>query len=114
MNRGSIDVRTEVRKLAERAEVRKLAESKPFHAAAGAGLVATTALREIPVRIARWRAETTLTSLPERATKYVTTARVVAVREYDKLAVRGERVLGGKPALNGKARTAARTPKKKS
>ena len=43
MNRSTIDVKT---------EVRKLASSKPVHAAAGAGVLASAALRELPARIA--------------------------------------------------------------
>jgi len=78
---------------AVKTEVRKLATSKPVHAAAGAGALATAALRELPARISRWSSE-----MPG----YVTTARTKAVKEYDKLAVHGERVLKHRPALNGK------------
>jgi len=91
-----------------RIEMHKLTASKPLHAAAGAGVLATTMLREIPGRIARLRTEGT--ALPARASEYVTTARVKAARSYDNLAVRGERVLTGKgtthdkSALNGKTR----------
>jgi hypothetical protein len=99
MNR-TIDVRT---------EMRKLATSKPVHAAAGAGVLAGETLRELPARLARWRNETNVTSLSSRATGYVLTARDRAVDEYDKLARRGRKALngrggpGGKGALNGKA-----------
>lgn len=93
MNRG----------IAVRTEVRKLTDSKPVQAAAGAGALATTALRELPARIARWRSDGTLTTL---ATEYMTTARTRALKEYDKLATHGERVLHGKTALNGKGGTA--------
>ena len=74
-------------------EVRKLTGSKPVHAAAGAGALATAALRELPARISRWSSE-----MPG----YVTTARTKAVKEYDKLAVHGERILHKRAALNGK------------
>ncbi len=84
MNR-TIDVRT---------EMRKLGTSKPVHAAAGAGAMATAALRELPARIARLRAD---------VPGYMTTVRTWSVKEYDKLAVYGERVMSGKPALNGKS-----------
>ncbi|HUY46302.1 MAG TPA: hypothetical protein VMV92_11325 [Streptosporangiaceae bacterium] len=83
-----------------RTEVRKLTSSKPVHAAAGAGVLASAALRELPARIARWRTE-----VPGLASGYVTTARAKAVQEYDKLAVQGEQVLHGKTALNGKGST---------
>ena len=66
MNRTTIDVRT---------EVRKLASSKPVLAAAGAGVLASAALRELPARIARWRSDGSLAALPGLATEYMTTAR---------------------------------------
>jgi hypothetical protein len=78
---------------AVKTEVRKLAESKPVHAAAGAGALTAAALRELPARISRWSSE-----MPG----YVTTARTRAVKEYDKLAVHGQRVLHKRAALNGK------------
>ena len=93
MNRG----------IAVRTEVRKLTDSKPVQAAAGAGALASTALRELPARIARWRSDGTLATL---ATDYMTTARTWAVKEYDKLASDGARVLHGKTTLNGKGGTA--------
>lgn len=103
----SLDVRT---------EVRKLASSKPVYAAAGAGMLASQTLRELPALIAKWRSEGAAAALPEsvtsfqaRATGYVHTARVKAVESYDKLADRGKRALNGYPngstksALNGKS-----------
>lgn len=81
--------------------MRKLTSRKPLHAAAGAGVLASEALRELPGRIARWR-EASVTSLPSRATEVVTMARARAARSYDHLAVRGERVLNGKPARGAK------------
>ena len=93
MNRATIDVKT---------EVRKLASSKPVHAAAGAGVLASAALRELPARIARWRSDGSLAALPGLASEYMTTARTKAVQEYDRLATRGAKVLNGKTALPGK------------
>ena len=78
---------------AMKTEVRKLADSKPVHAAAGAGALTAAALRELPQRISRWSSE-----MPG----YMTTARTRAVKEYDKLAVHGQRVLHKRTALNGK------------
>lgn len=101
-----------------RTEVRKLASSKPVFAAAGAGMVATERLRDLPARIAKWREEAS-TVLPARATKYVLTARAKAVGEYDKLAARGMKafnghaVTEGKAVLNGKTET-AKTPAPKT
>jgi hypothetical protein len=98
MNR-SIDVRT---------EMRKLAASKPLHAAAGAGVLASETLRELSSRLAHWRPEASVNTLSTRANGYVTTARARAATEYDKLAKRGEKALNGrsnghtKGALSGK------------
>jgi hypothetical protein len=89
----AIDVKTEVRKLASR---------KPLHAAAGAGVLASEALRELSGRIARLRSEASVTSLPSRASEVVTIARAKAARGYDHLAVRGERVLSGTTATGSK------------
>lgn len=96
---NTIDVRT---------EVRKLASSKPVHAVAGAGVLATEVLRELPARIAKWRNEANVTALSNRATEYVTTARTRAMSEYGKLAKRGtaeydKLAKRGKKALNGGA-----------
>ena len=109
----SIDVKT---------EVRKIANSKPVHAAAGAGVLATQALRELPRRLVRTfdgtvnslptRATETVTSLPSRATGYMQTARAKAADGYDTLADHGKRALTredsepAQSALNGKTSTA--------
>ena len=108
----SIDVKT---------EVRKIANSKPVHAAAGAGVLATQALRELPGRLVRTidgtvntlpgRATQTVTSLPGRATGAVQNARTKAADGYDMLADHGKRALNGqdsvpaKNTLNGKPNT---------
>jgi hypothetical protein len=91
-----------------RNEMRKLADSKPLHAAAGAGVLATETLRELPGRFARWRAEASVVTLSARATEVVQTARARAVTEYDRLARRGKRALSGEAthgrgALNGRS-----------
>jgi hypothetical protein len=77
---------------AVKSEVRKLTTSKPVHAAAGAGALASAALRDLPTRISRWSSE---------VPGYVASARTKASQEYDKLAVHGERVLHHRAALNG-------------
>ena len=59
----SIDVKT---------EVRKIANSKPVHAAAGAGVLATQALRELPARLVR-TIDGTVNTLPGRATRVAST-----------------------------------------
>jgi hypothetical protein len=108
----SIDVKT---------EVLKIANSKPVHAAAGAGVLATQVLRELPGRLVRTidgtvntlpgRATGTVTSLPGRATGAVQNARAKAADGYDMLADHGKRALNGqdsepaKNTLNGKPST---------
>ncbi len=94
---NTIDVRT---------EMRKLASSKPVHAVAGVGVLAGETLRELPTRLAKWRHEANVTSLSTRANEYMTSARDRAVGEYDKLAKLGKKALNGgasagKGALNG-------------
>ncbi len=76
---NTVDVRT---------EMRKFVDSKPVHAAAGVGVLATEALRDLPDRLAKWRNEATVTSLSTRATEYVTTARTRALDEYGKARAR--------------------------
>jgi hypothetical protein len=89
MNRG-IDVRN---------EMRKLASSKPVHAAAGVGVVASQTLRELPARLAGLHLETTMVELPARATEYVLTARAKAAGEYERLAELGRQAMGGQAAV---------------
>jgi hypothetical protein len=102
MNR-SIDVRT---------EVRKLANSKPVYAAAGAGLLASQtvrevlaspALRELPARLAKWRSEASVATLPARASQYMQTARARAAHGYEQLADRGMKALAGQGAAPGQS-----------
>jgi hypothetical protein len=98
MNR-TIDVRN---------EMRKLADSKPVYAAAGAGAFATETLRELTALLTKWRNEASAGTLSSRANGYVTTARTRAASEYDKLAERGQKALSErgaghtKGALNSK------------
>jgi len=88
-------------------EVRKLANSKPVHAAAGAGALASEALRGLPGRLAKWRTDANVAELPRRASGYVTEARTRAVTSYDKLAGRGKRVLNGNGGTQGRSSTPA-------
>jgi hypothetical protein len=102
-----------------RTEVRKITSSKPVHAAAGAGVLATQTLRELPGRLVRG-IDGTVMSWPARATEYVQTARAKAAGQYDLLADRGKQALAGKddePAksvLNGTASTAKASTAKAS
>jgi hypothetical protein len=96
-----------VRNIDVRTEVRKITSSKPVHAAAGIGVLATQTLRQLPGRVVRGL-DGTVTSLPARATGYVTTVRTKAADGYDALADRGKKALNGqgdteaKNALNGR------------
>ncbi len=110
MNR-TIDVRT---------EMRKLAESKPVHAAAGAGVLASETLRELTAWLTKMRNEASVGTLSTRANEYVSTARTRASAEYDKLAKRGQKALNGrstgpgKSALNGTPSHQSRSRSSKS
>lgn len=110
------------RNLDVKAEMRKLTSSKPVHAAAGAGVLASQTLKDLPGRLVRWGNHNPVTSLPGRATGYVQTARSKAADGYDKLAARGKKALNGqsrstqskstdgtqsKAALNSNAKTKA-------
>jgi len=94
-----------------RHEVSKLTSSKPVCAAAGAGMLASQTLRGLPARIARWRGEAVVSSLPERATDYLHTARSKAVGGYDKLADRGMRALNGHATAPAKRNVNGKTKK---
>jgi hypothetical protein len=85
MNR-TMDVRT---------EMRKLAESKPVHAAAGVGVLASETLRELTAWLTKMRNEASVGTLSSRASEYVSTTRTRASAEYDKLAKRGQKALNG-------------------
>ena len=61
-----------------KAELRKLTSSKPVHAVAGAGVLASRALKELPWRLVQWTRDNPPDSLPGRANGYVRTARTNA------------------------------------
>ena len=58
-----------------KAELRKLTSSKPVHAAAGVGVLASQALKEMPWRLVQWTRENPPESLPGRANGYVQSAQ---------------------------------------
>ena len=64
-----------------KAELRKLTSSKPVHAVAGAGVLASRALKELPWRLVQWTRDNPPESLPGRANGYVRQARTNA-NEY--------------------------------
>ena len=108
MVRNLDDVKTELRKLPNR---------KPVHAVAGAGVLASQALKELPWRLVQWTRENPPDSLPGRAngyvlqartnangyvqqarnnaSGYVQTARTRAAGGYDRLAEHGKKALNG-------------------
>jgi hypothetical protein len=96
MNRSIDDVRS---------DLRRLASSKPVYAAAGAGVLASQRLRELPALLARLREEATAGALPTRATEYVHTARARAIGEYDRLAGLGKKVIAGTGSGGGTTRS---------
>jgi len=59
-------------------EMRKLTNSKPVHAVAGAGVLASQTLKDLPGLLTRWRTENPVTSLPSRATGFAQTAQTHA------------------------------------
>jgi hypothetical protein len=104
MNR-TMDVRT---------EMRKLAESKPVHAAAGVGLLASETLRELTAWLTKMRNEASAGTLSSRANGYVSTTRTRASAEYDKLAKRGQKALNGRSTGQSKAAVNGRPSQRSS
>jgi|SRR5579859_136846 len=86
-------------------EMRKLTDRKPVQAVAGAGVLASQTIKDLPGRLVRWGTDSPVTSLPGRATGYVQTARAKATGGYDMLAARGKKALDGNKALNGPSHT---------
>jgi hypothetical protein len=61
-----------------KAELRKLTNSKPVHAVAGAGVLASQTLKDLPWRLVQWTRDNPPESLPGRANGYVQQARTNA------------------------------------
>src|SRR5215469_12354290 len=61
-----------------KAELRKLTDSKPVHAVAGAGVLASRTLKDLPWRLVQWTRDNPPESLPGRANGYVQQARTNA------------------------------------
>jgi hypothetical protein len=61
-----------------KAELRKLTSSKPVHAVAGAGVLASRTLKDLPWRLVQWTRDNPPESLPGRASGYVQQARTNA------------------------------------
>jgi len=110
------------------AEMRKFADRKPVHAVAGAGVLASRTLKELPWRLVQWTRSNPPNSLPgratgavqtaqsratgavqtaqSRATGAVQTARTKASGGYDTLAAHGKKALDGQSdAGEGKSTT---------
>src|SRR5215472_12590412 len=93
-----------------RAELRKLTGSKPVHAAAGAGVLASQTLKDLPSRLVQWTRDNPPNSLRGRANGYVKqartnangyvqTARTRAAGGFDRLAEHGKKALNGQPEI---------------
>ena len=114
------------------AEMRKFADRKPVHAVAGATVLASRTLRELPWRLVQWTRENPPDSLPGRATDAmqtaqsratgivqaaqsrangaVQTARAKASDSYDTLAAHGKEALDGQShATQGKSTASAQS-----
>ena len=112
------------------AEMRKFADRKPVHAVAGAGVLASRTLKELPWRLVQWTRDNPPNSLPgratgavqtaqsratgavqtaqSRATGAVQTARAKATGGYDTLAAHGKKALDAQSgASEGKSTTEA-------
>ena len=61
------------------AEMRKFADRKPVHAAAGATVLVSRTLRELPWRLVQWTRENPPDSLPGRATEAAQAAQSRAI-----------------------------------
>src|SRR5215468_4341382 len=59
-------------------DLRKLTGSKPVHAVAGAGVLASRTLKDLPWRLVQWTRDNPPESLPGRANGYVQQARTNA------------------------------------
>jgi aminoglycoside phosphotransferase family enzyme len=110
-------------------EMRKLTDSKPVHAVAGAGVLASQALRDLPARLVQWTRENPPHALPARTHGYVQTAqarandavqtaqarandavqtaRTKATGRYDMLAARGKKAMNGHSHAAGTKSTPA-------
>lgn len=114
------------------AEMRKFADRKPVHAVAGATVLASRTLRELPWRLVQWTRDNPPNSLPGRATEAAQsaqsraigvfqtaqsrangaaqTARAKASDGYDTLAAHGKKAMNGEPgATKGKSTSAGQS-----
>jgi hypothetical protein len=109
------------------AEMRKFADRKPVHAVAGAGVLASRTLKELPWRLVQWTRDNPPNSLPGRATGAVQTAqsratgavqtaqsrangavqtaRAKASGGYDTLAAHGKKALDAQSRASGSKST---------
>ena len=64
------------------AEMRKFADRKPVHAVAGATVLASRTLRELPWRLVQWTRDNPPNSLPGRATEAAQSAQSRAMEVF--------------------------------
>jgi cell division septum initiation protein DivIVA len=89
------------------AEVRKFADRKPVHAVAGATVVASRTLRELPGRLVQWTRENPPNSLPGRATEAAQSAQSRAIGVFQTAQSRAnEAVQTAQSRGNGAVQTA--------
>ena len=89
------------------AEMRKFADRKPVHAVAGATVLASRTLRELPWRLVQWTRDNPPNSLPGRATEAAQTAQSRAIGVFQTAQSRATgAVQSAQSRANGAAQTA--------
>ena len=93
------------------AEMRKFADRKPVHAVAGAGVLASRTLKELPWRLVQWTRDNPPNSLPGRATGAVQTAQS---RANGAVQTAQSRATGAVQAAQSRANGAVQTARAKA
>ena len=93
------------------AEMRKFADRKPVHAVAGATVLASRTLRELPWRLVRWTRENPPDSLPGRATEAAQAAQNRAIGVFQTAQSRAN---GAVQAAQSRANGAVQTARAKA
>ena len=104
------------------AEMRKFADRKPVHAVAGATVLASRTLRELPWRLVQWTRDNPPNSLPGRATEAAQAAQSRAMGVFQTAQSRANgavqtaqsRATGAAQAAQSRATGAAQTARAKA
>jgi len=89
------------------AEMRKFADRKPVHAVAGATVLASRTLRELPWRLVQWTRDNPPNSLPGRATEAAQSAQSRAMEVFQSAQSRANgAVQSAQSRANGAVQTA--------